>query len=323
LRSVPSGSDKSGLAERRAFNLQTPEKNQQENHMSTIAIIVDILLNSLVLGGVLLIVAIGLNIIYGLSRVMNLAHGSLYALGAYAGFTLVASGLNFFVALLIAPVLIAIVGLVIERTIIAPVRKRSIVYTLILTYGLMFFLDGLIKYFWGNEPRFIELPEFMRQTVPILGTHYPVFRLVTLIITAAAMIGLMLFLGKTKLGVILRAASTIPEMVSCLGINLTFVHVGAFALGCVLAGIAGVVSGPLYTIDPIMGHEMLISSFVVIVIGGLGSLRGAVLAALLIGLVQTLAEFFITDLAMVIVYMMMAVILAFMPRGLLGEGRFE
>jgi branched-subunit amino acid ABC-type transport system permease component len=323
LRSAASGSDKSGLAERRAFNLQTPEKNQQENHMSTIAIIVDILLNSLVLGGVLLIVAIGLNIIYGLSRVMNLAHGSLYALGAYAGFTLVASGLNFFVALLIAPVLIAIVGLVIERTIIAPVRKRSIVYTLILTYGLMFFLDGLIKYFWGNEPRFIELPEFMRQTVPILGTHYPVFRLVTLIITAAAMIGLMLFLGKTKLGVILRAASTIPEMVSCLGINLTFVHVGAFALGCVLAGIAGVVSGPLYTIDPIMGHEMLISSFVVIVIGGLGSLRGAVLAALLIGLVQTLAEFFITDLAMVIVYMMMAVILAFMPRGLLGEGRFE
>ena len=284
---------------------------------------VDIILNSLVLGGVFLIVAIGLNIIYGLSRVMNLAHGSLYALGAYAGFTLVSSGLNFFVALIIAPILVAILGVVIERTVIAPVRKRSIVYTLILTYGLMFLLDGLIKYFWGNEPRFIELPQFMKQTLPVAGTHYPVFRLVTLLITATAMIGLMLFLGKTKLGVILRAASSIPEMVSCLGINMTFVHVGAFALGCILAGIAGVIAGPLYTIDPIMGHEMLISSFVVIVIGGLGSLRGAVLAALLIGVVQTLAEFFITDLAMVIVYMMMAVILAFMPRGLLGEGRFE
>jgi len=291
--------------------------------MSILAITVDIILNSLVLGGVLLIVAIGLNIIYGLSRVMNLAHGSLYALGAYAGFTLVACGLNFFVALLIAPVIIAIVGLLIERIIIAPVRKRSIVYTLILTYGLMFLLDGLIKYFWGNEPRFIGLPDFMRQTLPIAGTHYPVFRLVTLLITAVAMIGLMLFLGKTKLGIILRAASSIPEMVSCMGINMTYVHMGAFALGCVLAGIAGVISGPLYTIDPIMGHEMLISSFVVIVIGGLGSLRGAVLAAFLIGLVQTLAEFFVTDLAMVIVYMMMAVILAFMPRGLLGEGRFE
>jgi len=284
---------------------------------------VDIALNSLVLGGVFLIVAIGLNIIYGLSRVMNLAHGSFYALGAYAGYTLVSVGLNFFVALLIAPILIAIVGLIIERTIIVPMRKRSMVYTLILTYGLMFLLDGIIKYFWGNEPRFIELPQFMRGTVPILGTHYPVFRLMTLVITAVAMSGLMLFLGKTKIGIIMRAASHIPEMVSCLGINMTFVYMSAFALGCILAGIAGVIAGPLYTIDPIMGHEMLLSSFVVIVIGGLGSLRGAVIAALLIGAVQTLAEFFITDLAMVIVYMMMAVILAFMPRGLLGEGRFE
>ena len=284
---------------------------------------VDIILNSLVLGGVFLIVAIGLNIIYGLSRVMNLAHGSLYALGAYAGYTLVSLGLNFFVTLLVAPIIIAVVGIVIERIIISPVRKRSIVYTLILTYGLMFFIDGLIKYFWGNEPRFIALPAFLKQTVPIAGTHYPVFRLTTLFITAVTMVGLMLFLGKTKVGIILRAASSIPEMVSCLGINMTYVHLGAFALGCLLAGIAGVIAGPLYTIDPIMGHEMLLGSFVVIVIGGLGSLRGAVLAALLIGVVQTLTEFFITDLAMVIVYMMMAAILAFMPRGLLGEGRFE
>jgi branched-subunit amino acid ABC-type transport system permease component len=291
--------------------------------MSVLATSVDIALNSLVLAGVFLIVAIGLNIIYGLSRVMNLAHGSLYALGAYAGYTLVSVGLNFFVALLIAPIIIAVLGLIIERTVIAPMRKRSIVYTLILTYGLMFFLDGLIKYFWGNEPRFIELPAFMRQTLPIAGTHYPVFRIVTLLVTATAMAGLMLFLGKTKIGLILRAASHIPEMVSCMGVNMTYVHMGAFALGCVLAGIAGVIAGPLYTIDPIMGHEMLLSSFVVIVIGGLGSLRGAVVAALLIGVVQTLAEFFVTDLAMVIVYMMMAVILAFMPRGLLGEGRFE
>jgi len=284
---------------------------------------VDIALNSLVLGGVFLIVAVGLNIIYGLSRVMNLAHGSLYAIGAYAGYTLVASGLNYFVAILIAPIAVAAVGLLLERSIIAPMRKRSMIYTLIITYGLMFLLDGLIKQIWGNEPRFIELPAFIRDTVPILGTHYPVFRLVMLLITAATMTGLMLLLSKTKIGMILRAASTIPEMVSCLGINMNYVHIGAFVLGCVLAGIAGTIAGPLTTIDPLMGHEMLISSFVVIVIGGLGSLRGAVFAALLIGVVQTLAEFFVTDLAMVIVYMLMAVILAFMPRGLLGEGRFE
>lgn len=284
---------------------------------------VDIALNSLVLGGVFLIVAIGLNIIYGLSRVMNLAHGSLYAIGAYTGYTLVATGLNFFVALLITPIIVGFVGLILERTVIAPMRKRSMVYTLILTYGLMFFLDGLIKQSWGNEPRFIELPKFMQETLSILGTHYPVFRLVTLGITAAVMIALMLFLNKTRLGMILRASSTIPEMVSCLGFNMNYVHIGAFVLGCALAGVAGIIAGPLTTIDPLMGHEMLISSFVVIVIGGLGSLRGAVFAAILIGVVQTLSEFFITDLAMVIVYMMMAVILTFKPLGLLGEGKFE
>ncbi len=289
----------------------------------TLSIIVDITLNSLVLSGVFLIVAIGLNIIYGLSRIMNMGHGALYAVGAYTGFSLVASGLNFFAVLLIAPLIVGVIGLIIERTIIAPMRKRSMAYTLILTYGLMFFLDGSIKYIWGNKPRFIELPEFMQGTLPILGTDYPVFRLMTLLLIILIMGALMLFLNKTKVGIILRASSTIPEMVSCLGVNMSYVHMGAFVLGCVMAALAGIIAGPLTTIDPLMGGEMLISSFVVIVIGGLGSLRGAVIAALLVGGVQTLAEFFITDLAMVIVYILMAVILTFMPRGLLGEGKFE
>lgn len=289
----------------------------------TLSIIVDITLNSLVLSVVFLIVAIGLNITYGLSRIMNMGHGALYAVGAYTGFSLVASGLNFFAALLIAPLIVGGIGLIIERTIIAPMRKRSMAYTLILTYGLMFFLDGSIKYIWGNKPRFIELPEFMQGTLPILGTDYPIFRLMTLLLIILIMGALMLFLNKTKIGIILRASSTIPEMVSCLGVNMNYVHMGAFVLGCVMAGLAGIIAGPLTTIDPLMGGEMLISSFVVIVIGGLGSLRGAVIASLLVGVVQTLAEFFITDLAMVIVYILMAVILAFMPRGLLGEGKFE
>jgi branched-subunit amino acid ABC-type transport system permease component len=289
----------------------------------TLSIIVDISLNSLVLSGVFLIVAIGLNIIYGLSRIMNMGHGALYAVGAYAGYSLVATGLNYFAALIVAPIIVGGIGLLIERSIIAPMRKRSMVYTLILTYGLMFFLDGMIKYIWGNKPCFIDLPTFLQGTIPILGTQYPVFRLATLFIIAGIMGGLMLFLNKTRVGLILRASSTIPEMVSCLGINMSYVHMGAFVLGCIMAGMAGIIAGPLTTIDPLMGSEMLISSFVVIVIGGLGSLRGAVIAALLIGVVQTLAEFFITDLAMVIVYVLMAVILAFMPLGILGEGKFE
>jgi branched-subunit amino acid ABC-type transport system permease component len=285
--------------------------------------IIEIALNSLVLSGVFLIVALGLNIIFGLSRVVNLAHGSFYALGAYFGFTLIRSGLNFFIALIIAPILVGAVGLVIERTSISPIRKRDIHYTLILTYGLWFFLDGLIRYSWGKATYFTELPAFMNQTLFFAGIQYPFYRLAILILIAIVMAGVMLLLGKTKMGMALRAASNIPEMVSCLGVNMRLVHAGGFALGSVLAGIAGFLAGPLFTIHPEMGHTMLISSFVVIVIGGLGSLRGSVLAALLIGTVQSLAEFFIVDLAMVIVYMTMAIILAFMPRGLLGEGRFD
>lgn len=289
----------------------------------TFATGVDIVLNSLVLGGVFLIVAIGLNIIYGLNRVMNLAHGSLYALGAYAGFTIVSFGANYFVALVLAPIAVGIVGLGVERVLIRPMRNRPMVYTLILTYGLMFCLDGAIKFFWGVETRFIHLPEFMRESVQLGTASYPVFRLVILFAIAAVMGGLMLFLNGTRMGINMRATADIPEMVSALGVNVRLVHISAFVLGCLLAGVAGVLAGPLFTVFPIMGHEMLISSFVVIVIGGLGSLRGAIYAALLIGTVQTLAEFFITELAMVIVYMLMAAILVIKPLGLLGEGKFE
>jgi branched-chain amino acid transport system permease protein len=291
--------------------------------MGFIATTVDIILNSLVLGGVLLIVSVGLNIIYGLNRVMNMAHGSLYALGAFAGYTIVAMGANYFVALLLAPVVVGAVGLVIERVLIRPMRQRHMIYTLILTYGLMFVMDGLFKYFWGVETRFIRLPEFMRQTVSVGPVSYPVFRLVILIGIAAVVAALLLLLGRTRLGINMRAAADIPEMVSACGINVRGVQISAFVLGCMLAGTAGVLSGPLYTVFPDMGHEMLIISFVVVVIGGLGSLRGAIVAALLVGFVQTLAEFFITDLAMVIVYMLMALILVFKPLGILGEGKFE
>jgi branched-subunit amino acid ABC-type transport system permease component len=294
-----------------------------DEKMSAVGTVVDLILNSLVLGGVFLIVAIGLNIIYGLNRVMNLAHGTLYALGAYAGYTLVALGGNFFWTLVMAPIVVGAVGLIIERVLISPMRARPMVYTLILTYGLMFVMEGCLKFFWGKETHFIALPEFMSQAVSLGPVHYPVFRLVILLAIAGVMVGLMSLLARTRMGMNMRAAADIPEMLSAVGVNLRLVQMGAFVLGCVLAGIAGALAGPLFTVYPAMGHGLLISSFVVVVIGGLGSLKGAIYASLLIGVVQTLAEFLVTDLAMVIVYMMMALILVFKPLGLLGEGKFE
>jgi branched-chain amino acid transport system permease protein len=289
----------------------------------TLSLSIEIMLNGLVLAGVFLIVSIGLNIVYGLGRVMNLAHGSLYALGAYFGYLMISCGVNFWLALIFAPLLVTIVSLIIERVVIAPMRNRSVVYTLIVTYGLMFVLDGLVKFFWGNETLFIHLPKFLDQTFYFAGVYYPVYRLSVLFFVVIVMILLIIFLEKTKFGMSMRAASHIPEMVRCLGINITIIHVGAFLLGCFLAGVAGAISAPLYTVYPLMGDNMLINSFVVIVIGGLGSLRGAAVASILIGFVQTLAEFFVPEVAMVIIYMLMAVILSFMPRGVLGEGRLE
>lgn len=284
---------------------------------------VQIGLNCLVLGALLLLIAIGLNIIYGISRVINLAHGSLYALGAYFGYTLVSAGVHFFLALLIAPLLVAAVGVVIERVIIEPVRNRPMTYTLILTYGLMVMMDGLLKYVWGDQIQFLRIPGYLSSSLSLAGIPYPSYRFFILLACVAVMAGLMVLLERTRLGMAMRAASTIPEMVSSLGINMTHIHVGVFALGCALAGIGGVIAGPLFTVYPMMGGEMLISCFVVLVIGGLGSLKGVSLAALLVGTVQTLGFVFITDYAMVVVYVMMAVILIFMPRGLLGEGMFD
>ncbi len=284
---------------------------------------VQTIINCLGLGCLLLLIAIGLNIIYGINRVINLAHGALYALGAYFGYTLVERGFNFFVALILAPLLVAGVGLILERVTIAPIRKRPMLYTLILTYGLSVFLEGVAKYIWGVQPRFIATPAYLSQTIYLGQIPYPFYRFFLLLVTVVVMIGLMLLLNRTKLGVTMRAASNIPEMVSVLGINMNLIHMVVFALGCALAGIGGVIAGPLLTVYPMMGSEMLLSCFVVLVIGGLGSLRGAAVAAMLVGIVQTLGYVFITDYAMVVVYVMMAIILSLMPRGILQEGKFE
>ncbi len=284
---------------------------------------IQITLNCLLLSALLLLISIGLNIIYGISRVVNLAHGSLYALGAYFGFSMVAYGVNFYVALLLAPILAGLVGVVVERLIIEPIRHRDMTYTLILTYGLSVFIDGMLKLIWSDKVQFIQIPASLRGTVNLFGVYYPNYRLFILVAAVCVVFLLMALLEKTKLGMIMRAASTIPEMVSALGINMTLVHMGVFGLGCLLAGIGGVVAGPLLSVYPMMGSEMLLSCFVVLVIGGLGSLRGSILASLLVGTAQTLGFVFLTDFAMVIVYLMMAIILLFMPKGLLAEGKFD
>ncbi len=282
-----------------------------------------ILLNCLLLSALLLLISLGLNIIYGISRVVNLAHGSLYALGAYFGYSMVVNGVSFYLALLLAPIFAGVFGIILERAIIEPIRNRDMIYTLILTYGLSVFMDGMLKLIWSDKVQFVAMPDVLRGATNLFGIYYPNYRLFVLAAAIAVIVLLLVLIERTKLGMIMRAASAIPEMVSSLGINMKLVHIGVFALGCTLAGIGGVIAAPLLSVYPMMGGEMLLSCFVVLVIGGLGSLRGAVLASLLVGFAQTMGFVFLTDFAMVLVYLMMAVILLFMPRGLLAEGKFD
>jgi branched-chain amino acid transport system permease protein len=190
-----------------------------------------------------------------------------------------------------------------------------------MTFGIMLALDGSMKLFWGNYALPLDAPGYLSQTITVAGISYPFYRVFMIIVTAAAGAALFTLLHKTKIGLAMRAASRIPEMVSVLGINMKLLYSFIFGLGCFLGGLGGVIAGPLLTVYPMMGLDMLVSCFIVLVMGGLGSLKGAFWAALLVGTVQTLGYVFITDWAMVVVFIMMAFVLLFMPRGILGEGR--
>ena len=275
------------------------------------------------LSALLMIVTLGLTMVFGITRVVNFAHGSLYALGAYLGYGLASLGLNFFVVLVLSPLVMMVVGVLIERLLIAPLKGRDPLEFLLMTFGLTVLIDGVIKVLWGSSPHSVDVPSFLSRTITVGGISYPFYRVFMIAVTAAACAGLLFLLQKTRTGLAMRAASRIPEMVSVLGINMNFLHSFVFGLGCFLGGLGGVVAGPLLTVYPMMGTDMLVNCFVVLVVGGLGSLRGAVVSALLIGTVQTLGYVCITDFASVIIFVLMAGILLFMPRGLIGEGRFE
>jgi branched-chain amino acid transport system permease protein len=282
-----------------------------------------VITNAVVLTAVYLLLALGLNIIFALNRIINMAHGALYTVGAYIGLALMMAGANYFVALVGTAVAMAVLALVIERPLIAPIRGRPLAYTLILTFGLWFVFEGAIKYFFGAQNRFYSLPDWMTRTIPMGEMMYPGNRLVVIGLAVVLLLAVWYFLSRTKMGRAIRAASNIPEMVSCLGINIRTIQVVTLMLGFALAGLAGAIASPMYVLLPEMGDHMVVVAFVVIVVGGLGSIRGSIYAAVLIGFVQALTEFFMPDLAMITIYIVMAVVLAIVPRGLLREGRYE
>jgi len=287
----------------------------------------DVLLSQLaaglVLGGLYVLIAIGLSIIFGLLGIVNFAHGSFFALGAYFALTLY----QYFgwPAVLLAPPLVGVVGMVVERTLIHRLYNKEPLISLIVTFALALMIEASLRLIYGGIGQPFNQPPFLSGIYlwgPLLITKY---RLTVFLVTMALLAGLWAFLQFTPFGRILRAASRDPEMVGLLGIRLPRVLTAVFGLGCALAGVAGVLAAPLWTVIPSMSENAIMPAFVVVVIGGLGSFAGAVIAGLLVGVITALTIQFQPDAANAVMYVFMAVILLIRPRGLLGERweRFE
>jgi len=273
----------------------------------------------LVLGMIYVLLAIGLSLIFGLMTVVNFAHGALYMLGAYFGVFLLGYTKSFWVALIVAPLMVGALGLLMERFLIRRLYGRSPDDPLLLTFGLSLILIEGVKVFWGKIGLTLDPPRALAGAVDLGFMTFPAYRLFLVAVIAAVLIALYFFLGRTNIGLIIRAGSRDPLMVRALGIDLGRVWLVVFGIGTALAGLAGILAGPMRGAYAEMGVTMVIESFVVIVVGGMGSLLGAVVAGLLIGQVVGLTTFFVPKAAEIMVFVVMAVVLLVRPSGLFGE----
>jgi branched-chain amino acid transport system permease protein len=287
------------------------------------SLLISQLANGLVLGGLYVLIAIGLSIIFGLLGIVNFAHGAFFALGAYFGLTLY----NEFgwPAVVLAPFLVGALGMIVERLLIRHLYDKDPLVSLIVTFALALLIEAVTRVIWGGLGQPFSQPEWLSGIFlwgPVLITRY---RFTVFMVTLLLLVGLWAFMQFTPYGRILRAGSRDPEMVGLLGIRLPRVLTAVFGLGCCIAGIAGVLAAPLWTVYPAMQEGAIMPAFVVVTIGGLGSFAGAVIAGLLVGVVTTLTIQFQPEAANAVMYIFMAIVLLLRPRGLLGERweRFE
>lgn len=273
----------------------------------------------LVLGMIYVLLAIGLSLIFGLMTVVNFAHGALFMLGAYFGVFLLTYTKSFWVALIVAPLMVGAVGLLMERFLIRRLYGRSPDDPLLLTFGLSLIIVEAVRIIWGKIGLTIDPPKALGSAVNLGFMNFPAYRLFVIAVTVAVLVAIWLFLERTNVGLIIRAGSRDPLMVRALGIDLSRIWLLVFGIGTGLAGLAGILAGPMRGVYAEMGVTMVIESFVVIVVGGMGSLVGAVVAGLLMGQVVGLTTYFAPALAEIMVFIAMAVVLLVRPSGLFGE----
>jgi branched-chain amino acid transport system permease protein len=281
--------------------------------------------NALLYASILFLIAGGLSLIYGVMRIVNLAHGTLYAIGAYMAAWLVgkgvAAGVSPLLLLLLLPVgaaTVGVVGAVIEPTLLRPMYRRAEEYQLLVTFGLLLMLEDAIRFVWGGTPLSADIIMESLGSLRILGARYPTYNLVIIAVGLVSAILLWAFVYRTKFGVLLRATSQDMRMASSLGVNVKKVYVQAFALGCTMAGLGGAIIVPGQAAVLGMGTDALILAFVVVVVGGLGSLLGALIGALIVGVMRTVGIMFFPEIELAMLYLIAAVVLLVRPTGLFG-----
>lgn len=290
-------------------------------------------LNGIQFGVMLFLLAAGLTLVFGIMNFVNMMHGALYMTGAYVAATLYnKTGLFVLSLLLVVPITI-VIGAVLERFVFKHLYDRNHLDQVLCTYGFILIFNEMARSFWGPSPYFMGMPDALSDTYEVLGVGYPVYRLVIVAAGLLAAIGAYVLIHQTRFGMLIRAGASDRAMVAGLGVNINFLNTMIFGLGAGLAGLAGALAAPILSVEPGMGETVLILTVVVIVIGGIGSVRGAFYAALIVGLVDTIGrsmlpfvfESFLSSslagaagpaVASMIIYLLMALVLAFRPNGL-------
>ncbi len=269
---------------------------------------------------ILFVVCAGLSFVLGVLRVPNIAHGSLYMIGAFATYSFSKSltgSAGFWLALLLAPLAVALISLVAERALFRHLYQREHLMLLLFTFALALILGDLVKIVWGAEYRSVAAPDLLKGSISMLGSSFPRYNLFLIFIGLLVAIALWLFVNKTKMGKISRAAAVDRDMVGLLGINVSWVFAGAFVIGCCLAGLGGALVAPTVSITLGMDHTLIIEAFLIVTIGGLGNMWGALVGSLIFGVTQSLGVLFFPQFAIVFPYAAVVIVLLLRPKGLL------
>jgi branched-chain amino acid transport system permease protein len=278
------------------------------------------LLNGLQYGLLLFLVASGLTLIFGIMGIINLAHGSFYMLGAYLAWSLASLTGSLVAAILVAVPLTVLFGMALEWLLIRRLYERDHLFQVLLTYGLILVFEELRSIVWGDDVHGVPVPELLNASIQLTeNLSYPVYRLFISGVCLLLALGLYLLIQKTRLGMMIRAGASNRDMAQSLGIDIKFIYTLVFALGVALAAFAGMINAPLSSVFPNMGGQVLIICFVVVVIGGIGSVKGAMAASLMIGLADTFGQVLLPEVSGMIVYVLMAAVLVWRPAGLFGK----